>query len=924
MTSTDIGQQILDQIAEEFSDAIRCGDNPAIAAFLEKYPDHSDQLPSLLASIAMIEGLKQATDRSTATINHQPLPVTQLDDYRLIREIGRGGMGVVFEAMDQSLHRRVAIKVLPHSLVSDPRNLDRFRREAKAAARLRHPNIVSVFGVGQAGEYHYYVMDYIDGLNLREWLLAVTHRFPEATPTRDAAISDADRAGSLHDTEGTASDETGRRPINANIPLPADAPDYFRWIANIGLMISDALEYAHSQGTLHRDIKPANLLMDHQGNVSITDFGLAKVAEHQGVTRTGDILGTPQYMAPESFAGHYDARSETYAVGLTLYELLTLRPAISASSPAQLIRHATNGMSLDPRKLNASIPRDLETIVLKSLAVSPDARYATAGELRDDLRCFLDDLPISARRSNLLERVVRWSRREPVIASLTLATFSSLFALAIVAATAYLRTKSALDDAETSKQSAITALAERTDALQVAEQQRLRAEANLSVAIDAFDQIKEDVWRRGTMPDAEILGEVVDSASPDVSAADAQILQSLLGFFDDLAANNSNDLRAESAAAARLAGDIYQRLGQLANANRAYSDALRRYESLASENPDSDAFVVDQAQVLNELIVTASLQGQVQRASILFDQTIQILTGSDAEGSQTKLPSSPESRFEYARAHALFASIVARAGVDAASLRRVRSAARTPGRPLMNAMAFRSEQELSAISEAIGVLSELVDEYPAETKYHVTLARAYRDQSKVAARAGLSSEAERAIKESIDHFESLLADNNGSDSIRYELAKTLSSSEALSLNQMIRILRADSLSEMLLKQSPTLPRYQALRAHVLEVLAVHRHRLGKSASAEKNLRDALKLYDALIEAAPDLLLYKTKKSQTLETFADLKLRDGDRTAAIGYLQSAIRELQPSSRSADASAVARIQLQKQRQKLSRISDPGNAP
>ncbi len=911
MSSANLDQQALDRIAEEFSESIRRGEKPSIDDYVARYRDPSGQLRSLLNSIAMIEGIKQESGRSGPKIAEHRLSIQQLDDFRIVREIGRGGMGVVLEAIDQSLHRRVAIKVLPESLVNDPRNVDRFRRESKAAARLRHPGIVSVFGVGQAADYHYYVMDFIDGVNLRQWLDGVADSAAEWMPTRDGVIADSSGGLNLHDTRpGTATPSTGSVNI-ANIPDRADSVPYLRWTAEVGVMICDALHYAHSQGTLHRDIKPANLLIDRGGNVSITDFGLAKVAEHQPVTRTGDIVGTPQYMAPESFEGHYDVRSETYAVGLTLYELVTLRPAITAKTPAELIRRASSGISIAPRKLNEKIPRDLETIILKSLTVSPGGRYASAAQLRDDLTCFLQDLPISARRSNWIVRSARWSRREPIAASAILITFASLFALAVVSATAYLQTKSALGEAEQSEQSAIRSLQLRESALAVAKQQRQRAETNLAVAIEAFGKIREDVWQRGMIPDAEILGEVAAAASADVSPADAEILQSLLGFFDQLADNNSNDLRAESAAAGRHAGDIYQRLGKLDEANQAYSDALKRYRSLAAENRDDGGLIIEQARILNEQIIITSLQGQIQQASILYDQSIAALKGSP------QAMSSAEGRFEYARAHALFASSIARAGVDA-PVRRFRAGGRLPKRP---GISIRSGEEIVAIGEAIDVLEELVRQHPDETKYHVALARAFRDRSKVAARAGMHGESEKAIKTSIDLFESLLEENKRSDSIRYELAKTLSSSEALGFNQMLRILRADKLSQDLFEQDPDLPRYQALRAHVLEKQALYRRRLGgKHELAEKNLVTALDLYDSLIKKSPDLMLYRTKKSQTLEAFSDLKLAAGDRQAAIGYLDQAIREVQSVTRTSDSSPIARQQLQRQRQKLNRIRNP----
>ena len=609
MPSPPLNQESLDRIAEEFSAGFRSGNRPSIHAYLARYPDDSGQLRQLLESIALIEDLKHGDKPSSSSesVATHKLSIDRLDDYLIVREIGRGGMGVVLEATDRSLHRQVAIKVLPHDLVNDSRGLDRFRREAKAAARLRHPNIVPVFGVGEASGYHYYVMDFIEGVNLRQWLDQFRNS-PASIPTQDDALATSADDLSLHSS--TADGELAATLQLGCAPADTDSSDYFRWVARLGHMISDALEYAHAEGVLHRDIKPANLLVSAQGNLAITDFGLAKVAEHQPVTRTGDVVGTPQYMAPEAFEGRYDERSETYAVGLTLFELLSLRPAITGKNQGEVIRNASSGVSVSPRKYNARIPHDLETIVLKAVSFDTNARYQSAAALRDDLHRFLHDQPISARRLTLPARVWRWSRRQPVLASLTAITFGSLLALTTVSAAAYFRTRRALRQTETAQQSAIQASAARGEALRVAEQQRGRAEANLTVALKAFDATLEQVWRRGVMSDAEILGEVVDSSSPDVSAADAEILQSLLGFFDELAANNSQDLRAESAVAGQRAGDIYQRLGRFSDASQAYAESLKRYQSLAAENPDNLEFTLAQVRVLNEQVVTASLQGK--------------------------------------------------------------------------------------------------------------------------------------------------------------------------------------------------------------------------------------------------------------------------------------------------------------------------
>jgi tetratricopeptide (TPR) repeat protein len=576
-----------------------------------------------------------------------------------------------------------------------------------------------------------------------------------------------------------------------------------------------------------------------------------------------------------------------------------------------VIRKATEGVCISPRKLNSHVPRDLETIVLKALAHDPRARYVTAGEIRDDLERFLTDRPISARRTNLIERTIRWSRREPTVALLTFATFGLLLALAVVSAVGYLRTKDALDVARSANRSAETSLSQRTEALTVADQQRVRAEKNLQVALNAFDEIMQNIGDRGIEADAEFLGEVTDTTSPNVTPEDAKLLQSLLGFFDDLAANNSAELLAESAVAARRAGDIYLRLGQLRQADRAYSEALQRHRRLSSQNPDNLSSTVAQAEIMNELAVINGLRGELGRADQMFHQTRTLLKASAAAMA------SPAGQFEYARALRLFASLAARTGLDGVVGPQFDN--RAQRRPIGVMMKLRTEDELSACAEAIDILGSLIDQSPDEIRYRAELARAYRDKAKVASKAKMRAESESAVKQSIEQFEQLLSENKDSEAIRYELAMTLSSTEAFSFNQIVRAGRANELSAELLAGSPDLPRYQALRAHTLETLAAHQQRVNRLDPAEQNLLEALKIYNTLTRDSPELSLYQTRRSQTLESIADLKLRKGDSKAAIEYLERAIRQLQPRMRRNDISPVARMQMQRMRQKLARIQD-----
>ena len=243
-------------------------------------------------------------------------------------------------------------------------------------------------------------------------------------------------------------------------------------MARIGIQVADALEYAHRQGTLHRDIKPANLLLDNRGTVWIADFGLAKLGDSDDLTHTGDMVGTLRYMAPEQFAGKADARSDVYNLGLTLYELLTLRPAFDQQDRHRLIRQMAHEEPPHPRKLNPAIPRDLETIVVKSMACDPAHRYQTAGELAADLCCFLEDRPIRARRVTPVGRAWRWCRRNRALAALTGTALALLVAVAVVASVGYLRA-----DAERTRTKA----------------ERERAEANLRLATRAFEDIFQKV-----------------------------------------------------------------------------------------------------------------------------------------------------------------------------------------------------------------------------------------------------------------------------------------------------------------------------------------------------------------------------------------------------------------------------------------------
>jgi serine/threonine protein kinase len=375
-------------------------------------------------------------------------PWSRLGDYHIVREVGRGGMGIVYEAQQLSLGRLVALKVLPHAASVDPKQRQRFQIEAQAAAQLHHPHIVPIFGVGCDRGIHYYAMQFIDGLSLAVIIRdlrsgdcatpAWAEPWPSAGPVEnkeacssaadtasgaqlhlipnESASSDRPRDASLdQEQKSDASERNGEPPAASTAPSGVHKDRGFcRKVARLGVEAADALEHAHALGILHRDIKPANLLIDRAGAVWITDFGLARFSGDSSLTGSGDIVGTLRYMSPEqSLArrGVVDQRTDIYALGATLYELLTLRPAFDGRDHHELLRQIAQDEPIPPRKLNQAVPRDLETIVLKAMAKSPAGRYATAQELSEDLQRFLNDDPIMARRPGPFERTLRWARR---------------------------------------------------------------------------------------------------------------------------------------------------------------------------------------------------------------------------------------------------------------------------------------------------------------------------------------------------------------------------------------------------------------------------------------------------------------------------------------------------------------------------------
>jgi serine/threonine protein kinase len=339
-----------------------------------------------------------------------------LGDFQLLREIGRGGMGIVYEAEQLSLSRRVAVKILPFAATLDAKQLQRFKSEARAAAHLHHGNIVPVYGVGCQHGIHYYAMQFIEGRTLAALIAEMRQQagLPRAEHTQPASLQTFEVCKSAG--------ETAVHNAGASVTKQSStSPAHFQTIARLGLEAALALEHAHQLGVVHRDIKPANLLLDTCGKLWVTDFGLARSHPEQGLTLTGELVGTLRYMSPEqAFAkrGVVDHRSDIYSLGVTLYEALTLEAAYPAGDREELLRQMSLTDPRPPRRLNRAIPVDLETIVLKAMAREPEQRYDTAQELADDLANFLEHRPIRATRPTLRERLTKWAWRHKSMVSM--------------------------------------------------------------------------------------------------------------------------------------------------------------------------------------------------------------------------------------------------------------------------------------------------------------------------------------------------------------------------------------------------------------------------------------------------------------------------------------------------------------------------
>jgi serine/threonine protein kinase/Flp pilus assembly protein TadD len=553
----------LEQIVEAAICRLQDGKRVDAEALAAAHPEYAGQLRELLPTVAMMVNLGAGV-ASDGDLPPSPSPspprgeefgeqARQIGDFRIIRELGRGGMGMVYEAEQVSMGRRVALKVLPFAAIARGNALQRFRNEVRAAAALDHPHIVSIYSVGEERGVHYYAMQLVRGRTLAD-LIGELRRdrtpSPCPLPEGEGKNYESPTVESSHIALGsTIRDE--RALINTTWDSRRLA-EYYRTAARLGIEAAEALQHAHDQGVLHRDIKPSNLLLDAEGKLYVTDFGLARIEADAGMTMTGDLVGTLRYMAPEQALAKrvvIDHRADMYSLGATLYELLTLQPAFGESDRSQLLKQIAFEEPRGLRKIDRHIPSELETIVLKAMAKNPEERYQTCQRLADDLRAFLDDKPIKAKPPTAWHRTLKWSRRhKPLVASAGISTAALVvlsFAMLIYSNVAITRERNAKT----------AALQERTAAL-------ARAESNFNMVLAVIDRSLESIGDR-TLADV-----------PQMEKLRKKLLDDSLEFYEKLLAQNPGDPAVRFAVAR-----VYVRVAHISQAFANWNDAIRQNEA---------------------------------------------------------------------------------------------------------------------------------------------------------------------------------------------------------------------------------------------------------------------------------------------------------------------------------------------------------
>jgi serine/threonine protein kinase len=575
----------------------------------------------------------------------------RLGDFEIVREIGRGGMGVVYEARQVSLNRKVALKVLAAGPGFLPNSVQRFRREAEAAAKLHHTNIVPVYLTGEQDGTPFYAMELVEGPSLDQVLRNLRQNSGGVPrPTQPAASDPSTPTGPYF--EGSA--EPSSASAVTSSALSSDS-QYFDTVARLIAEVADALDYAHKQGVIHRDMKPSNLLLTpgadpratasgadgglRGGRLSVNDFGLARLLEQPGMTLTGEFVGTPSYMSPEQIAAGrtpLDHRTDIYSLGATLYELLTLQRPFTGERRDEVLAQILYKDPKPPRKLNRKMPLDLETICLKALEKDPDRRYQTAGALAEDLRRYVNRFAIAARRAGPLTRLHKWVRRRPALSAALAGVVLLAGAVAFFAQRYRESERQRLAEAERAEQELL------------AEKRQTALDKAMAAALG------------GNVGEAERAIALAERLG--VSPGQVRLLRGLVAFYraepekavQEL--EQAVELAPEAVAPRALLGCLYGRTGQLKKEQQTWGEV----ERLTPVTPEDFLFkgyagayaggeadglpIMDEAIRRHDSVIARTMRGEVRSQHALETTDVKDveLALADVDTARNLLPDSPQ------------------------------------------------------------------------------------------------------------------------------------------------------------------------------------------------------------------------------------------------------------------------------------------
>lgn len=524
-----------------------CRDEPILRRALSVY----------LEKLNSLYGLAGRGENSSACI-----PKT-LGAFTLVREIGRGGMGIVYEATQAGMDRHVALKLLPMAATLDAQQIARFKNESRAAGALHHPNIVPIYSVGQAEGIHYYAMQLIDGESVDQW---------------------------IENRRAVASDGSDR----------SDGGDW-RTILRWAVDAADALDAAHQTGVIHRDIKPSNLMIDRDGKIWLADFGLARSQTTLSLTQSGDVIGTMRYMSPEQACGKsawVDGRTDIYALAVTVYEMLALRPAHAGDDGPAILKAIDQDNVAALGEVCKGIPRDLETVIAKAMSKGRDDRYETAQGFADDLRRVLAGEPTVARPPSIAQRVSRFAARHKRAAIVSV-LFCALGFVGFATSTALIIAEKRVSD------------------------------SHLERASESAKLARGAVYRLGSQM-AEMLADI-----PSAQRERRHLLLETIHFYETFADAAASDpsLRHDLAVTYGNIGALHSELRSGENAVEALRRSEQLYAVLAEEQPYDKQVTLDWSISQNNLAESLHRAGQLEEAAIYFARAIETQQSLARDGS---------------------------------------------------------------------------------------------------------------------------------------------------------------------------------------------------------------------------------------------------------------------------------------------------